>query len=66
VQKSLGKYVDLARRLGWNATSATQVTTDPVDGIYRVCVDLAREYPHVMFFGGKLIWKRESWWAATS
>ncbi|PYS96382.1 MAG: hypothetical protein DMF50_04905 [Acidobacteria bacterium] len=25
-------------------------------------MDLAKRYPHVMFFGGKLIWKRESWW----
>ncbi len=62
VQESLGKYVELARRIGWNAASATTVTTDPVEGIYRVCVDLAKKYPRVMFFGGKLIWKRESWW----
>ncbi len=62
VEESLSKYVALARRLGWNAASATRVTTDPVEGIYRVCVDLAKQYPHTMFFGGKLIWKRESWW----
>jgi len=62
VEESLAKYVELARRIGWNAASATMVTTDPVEGIYRVCVDLARRYPRAMFFGGKLIWKRESWW----
>ena len=62
VETSLGKYVELARRLGWNAASATRVTTDPVEGLYRVCIDLAKDHPHVMFFGGKLIWKRESWW----
>jgi amino acid transporter len=62
VEESLAKYVELARRLGWNAASATMTTTDPVDGLYRVCIDLAKRYPHVMFFGGKLIWKRESWW----
>jgi len=62
VEESLAKYVELARRIGWNAASATTVTTDPVDGIYRVCVNLAKKYRRVMFFGGKLIWKRESWW----
>ncbi len=62
VEESLAKYVELARRIGWNAASATTVTTDPVEGIYRVCVSLAKKYPRVMFFGGKLIWKRESWW----
>jgi len=62
VDESLAKYVDLARRLGWNAASATTVTTDPVEGLYRCCADLAKQYRRVMFFGGKLIWKRESWW----
>ncbi|HYS78885.1 MAG TPA: APC family permease [Candidatus Dormibacteraeota bacterium] len=62
VEESLAKFVDLARRQGLNAGSATMVTTDPVDGLYRVCVDLAKKFPRVMFFGGKLIWKRESWW----
>jgi amino acid transporter len=62
VATSLEKYVALARRLGWNADSATSVGTDPVDELYRVCVGLAQTYPQIMFFGGKLIWKRESWW----
>src|SRR5437773_696675 len=59
VEESLAKYVELARRIGWNAASATTVTTDPVDGIYRVCVNLAKKYRRGMFFGGKRIWKRE-------
>jgi amino acid transporter len=62
VDESLAKYVAMARRLGWNAGSAAVVTTDPVEGVFRVCVDLAKRYPRIMFFGGKLIWKRESWW----
>ncbi len=61
-KESLAKYVHLARRLGWNADSATVVTTDPVEGLYRICMDMKKRYPHAMFFGGKLIWKRESWW----
>jgi hypothetical protein len=56
------RYVELARRLGFNALAVTSVGTDPVEEIYRLCTDVARQFPRVMFFGGKLIWKRESWW----
>jgi amino acid transporter len=62
VDDSLKRYVALARRLGWNAGSATGVGTDPVDAIYRACMATAKTFHQVMFFGGKLIWKRESWW----
>jgi amino acid transporter len=62
VADSLQKYVALARRLGWNASAATGLGTDPADEITRVCLEVARAYPRVMFFAGKLIWQRESWW----
>jgi len=61
VDESLRKYVALARRLGWNAASATSVGTDPADEITRVCLELAEKYPRVMFFAGKLLWQRETW-----
>jgi amino acid transporter len=61
VDANLRKYVALARRLGWNAASATGLGTDPADVITRVCLDLAKVYPRVMFFAGKLIWQRETW-----
>jgi amino acid transporter len=62
VQGSLNRYVELAKRLGWNSSSATSVGTDPVEELTQVCFKLAKQYPQVMFFGGKLIWQRESWW----
>jgi uncharacterized membrane protein YeaQ/YmgE (transglycosylase-associated protein family) len=61
VDKSLKQYVELARRLGWNAGSATGVGIDPADEITRVCLELAERYPRVMFFAGKLLWQRETW-----
>jgi hypothetical protein len=61
VARELGKYVALARRLGWNASSATAVGIDPADEITQVCLGLARTYHRVMFFAGKLIWQRENW-----
>jgi hypothetical protein len=57
----LAQYVALARRLGWNAGSATGVGIDPADEITRVCLELADQYPRVMFFAGKLLWQRETW-----
>jgi amino acid transporter len=62
VTNSLEKYVGLARRLGWNADSATSTGIDPADEITRLCIDIAKRFPRVMFFAGKLIWQRESWW----
>jgi uncharacterized membrane protein SirB2 len=61
VNETLRKYVDLARRLGWNAGSASGVGIDPADEITRVCIELASRYPRVMFFAGKLLWQRETW-----
>jgi hypothetical protein len=58
----LEKYVELARRLGYNADDRLATSTDPVDGLTRLCLDLASEFPNVMFFAGKLLWKRESWY----
>jgi uncharacterized membrane protein SirB2 len=62
VEEQLRKYVELARRLGWNADYATGVGIDPADEITRVCLWVAEKFPRVMFFAGKLLWQRESWW----
>ncbi|OLE66603.1 MAG: hypothetical protein AUG09_06690 [Acidobacteria bacterium 13_1_20CM_2_68_7] len=57
VEESLAKFVDLARRQGLNAGSATMVTTDPVDGLYRVCVDLAKNNETAYQVQRRLQWK---------
>ncbi len=62
VRESLDKYVTLARRLGWHADSATGCGIDPAHEITRLCIDIGKKFPRVMFFAGKLIWQRESWW----
>jgi amino acid transporter len=62
VERALAKYVDLARRLGWNASSEMASALDASDALTTICIDLAKRYPRTVFFAGKLIWKRESWW----
>jgi amino acid transporter len=62
VDESLHKYVDLARRMGLNAESRSSTAVDPVDELTRHCLELADEFPQLVFFAGKLLWKRESWY----
>jgi amino acid transporter len=59
---SLDKYVKLARGLGWSASSRMGSGLDAVKVATALCSELALEYPHTIFFAGKLIWKRETWW----
>jgi K+ transporter len=61
-RQSLDRYVTLARSLGWNASSRMGSGLDPVREATRQCVGLAREFPNSVFFAGKLMWKRETWW----
>jgi len=61
VEESTQKYVALARSLGWNSSYRIGEGLDPVYEATRLCIELSREYSRVMFFAGKLIWKRETW-----
>jgi hypothetical protein len=62
VEVDLGKYVELAKRLGWNSEYRVATGIDAVHELTKLCIDLARIYPRVVFFAGKLIWKREGWY----
>ena len=61
IDESAQKYVELARSLGWNSACRTGEGLDPVHEATRLCIELSHEYPRVVFFAGKLIWKRETW-----
>jgi amino acid transporter len=62
VRDSLGKYVGLARRLGMSADFRMAVGTDVVEEASNLCLDVAREFPSVMFFSGKLIFEERKWY----
>jgi amino acid transporter len=57
----LARYVELAAGLGVPATSRLAIGTEAVSEAERVCLAIAREFPHVVFFAGKMIFKREKW-----
>ncbi|RPJ40273.1 MAG: APC family permease, partial [Candidatus Latescibacterota bacterium] len=58
----LGKYVELAAGIGVPATSRMSIGTDVVDELEKVCLATAREFPRSIFFGGKVIFRREGWY----
>jgi amino acid transporter len=57
----LAQYVKLARGLGVPATWRMSVGTEAVTEAEGVCLAVAREYPHTVFFAGKMIFQREKW-----
>jgi K+ transporter len=61
VEETLQKYVALAKSLGWNSSYRMAEGLDAVYESSRLCIRLAEEFPRVVFFAGKLIWKRETW-----
>ncbi|HJX52669.1 MAG TPA: APC family permease, partial [Polyangia bacterium] len=61
VEETLQRYVALAKSLGWNSSSRMAEGVDAVYEASRLCIKIADEFPRVVFFAGKLIWKRETW-----
>jgi hypothetical protein len=57
----LAQYVKLARGLGVPATWRMSVGIEAVTEAEGVCLAVAREYPHTVFFAGKMIFQREKW-----
>ena len=60
-QEVLGRYVALAGTLGIPATSRIAIGTEAVSEAERICLEVGREFPHAVFFAGKMIFRREKW-----
>ena len=61
-EEQLEQYVELARRIGMPATSRYALGTDAVDEGEKLCLGVAKEFPRVTFFAGKVIFQREAWY----
>ena len=59
--ESLGRYVDLARRLGMPAASFSAIGTDAVDELERLCMDVAQKFPRSTVFAGQLVFQKDTW-----
>ncbi|MFO0584102.1 MAG: APC family permease [Anaeromyxobacter sp.] len=59
-RESLERYVDLAHRLGLPADFRMEVGTEAVAEAEKLCASIAAEFPRAVFFAGKLVFQRES------
>jgi len=60
-RESLDRYVDLAHRLHVAADSRMEVGTEAVAEAEKLCAAIAQEFPRAVFFAGKLVFQKESW-----
>lgn len=58
----LGKYVDLARRLGMPATSYMSMGTDAVEELERLALVVKKSFPNTTFFSGNLVFQKDVWY----
>lgn len=59
IRESLEKYVQLARSFGFPADFRMELGTDVVDTAVGLCTELAKQYPRLTIFTGKLIFRHE-------
>lgn len=64
VESDLRKYVEYARAQGIPATYRYSIHTEAVEGAEQLCLEVAREFPRITFFAGKVIFGRERWYHA--
>jgi amino acid transporter len=62
VAANLKKYVAFARSQGVPATSRMSIGTDAVGEAEKLCLEVAKEFPQVTFFAGKVLFQKEKWY----
>jgi amino acid transporter len=58
-EENLKSFVEYANCLGWPAEYRYSVGVGLLDEIEKLCKSVAKEFPRVMFFAGKLVFERE-------
>jgi amino acid transporter len=59
-KKSLMKYVDLAREMGFASDYRMDIGTDVVDLAVPLCKNIANEFPNSTFFTGQIVFRHEN------
>lgn len=63
IEADLARYIAFARNhLGWSAESDSAIGTEAVTELDRLCREVALRFPRSVFFAGKLIFQRDSWY----
>jgi amino acid transporter len=61
-EEMLARYVSFAAGLGVPATARMAIGTEAVAEAEKLCLEVAREFPRVVFFAGKMIFQQERWY----
>ncbi len=62
VEEHLAKYVDFAHGQRIPACHRCAIGTDAVEVAEDLCLQVAREFPRVTFFAGRILFEREKWY----
>ncbi|MFT3692242.1 MAG: APC family permease [Kofleriaceae bacterium] len=63
IDDDLRKYVEFARgHMGWAAECRSSIGTEAVSELDQLCRGVAEQYPRSVFFAGKLVFQRETWY----
>jgi hypothetical protein len=60
VKESLDKYVDYVRNQGFYARGFPLLATDVVDEVSTLALEVFREHPNSIFFGGRIVFREET------
>ena len=63
VKKQAEQYVTLARSYGLKAEARTTCSTEYLNEIERLCLEIHREFPNSVFFAARLLFWRDSVWS---
>ena len=61
-QEACERYVETARRLGIPATYEMAIGTEAVTEATLLCQRVAERFPHTLFIGAKLVFRRDRWY----
>jgi len=61
-EDALSQYVDYARREGMPSTSYMSVGTEAVHELELLCLQIAKQYPKIVFFAGQLLFEKDTWY----
>ena len=62
VRRTLARYEEFARRLGFPTASFHSIGIEPVEEAEKLGVEVSQRFPHVTFFAGQLIFHKPRWY----
>ena len=63
-REGLKQWVRQFKKLGVPSTYRMSLGTEVISSLEQTCLETAREFPHITFFAGQLVFERERWYQA--